>query len=285
MIGVGQIGRPGIVSARRGSPLALDALSAIVAYSTRRLRTAYVGPCMRVRRSSDNAETDIGFGSDGWIDQAALLTHAASGSSFVVTWYDQSENTRNATQAVAGNQPRIVNSGVVEVMGGRAAPLFLGQATATFLDTGDVLNQNFTAVCVARAPALVASSFPTLYSRGTTGAQGATFMSPSVPNLSVRFGAAANEAVWTGFTAGTNHVVSAFHSAALRWVRGDSNAPITDTTVLTPDDALRRLRIGSNAGAAAAATFPGWIGEIAVFQSDLGQSESVLHANLMARWL
>jgi hypothetical protein len=32
-----------------------------IAYSVRRLLTTYTGPCMRVRRSSDDAEQDIGF--------------------------------------------------------------------------------------------------------------------------------------------------------------------------------------------------------------------------------
>lgn len=35
-------------------------------------------------------------------------------SAFITTWYDQSGNARNATQANAALQPRIVNSGVIE---------------------------------------------------------------------------------------------------------------------------------------------------------------------------
>jgi hypothetical protein len=93
---------------------------AAAAYSLRKLRQQYNGPAIRVRRSSDNAETDIGFATntDG-IDTVALLAFTGANSGFVTTWYDQSGNGRNAAQATAVNQPRIVDAGVVETDGGR----------------------------------------------------------------------------------------------------------------------------------------------------------------------
>lgn len=80
-------------------------------WSTRLLRSGYVGPCLRVRRSSDNAEADIGFGSDGNLDLVALAAHVGGGSGYVVTWYDQSVTPRNATNATANAQPLIVAAG------------------------------------------------------------------------------------------------------------------------------------------------------------------------------
>jgi hypothetical protein len=86
--------------------------NADVAYSLRLLRTAYSGNAIRVRRSSDNTEQDIGFvGND--LDTASLLTFCGAGNGFVTTWYDQSENTRNATQTTAIFQPQIVLSGAL----------------------------------------------------------------------------------------------------------------------------------------------------------------------------
>lgn len=256
----------------------------IAAFSTRRVRTAWGGPCMRVRRSTDDAPALIGFLPDGSFDEAALLAHCGLGDGFVAEWFDQSGNGWHAAQATAANQPRIVSGGTIERMGTRAAPRFLGQATATFLDTPDFLNQGFTVVSASRASAGVASSFPAIYSRGTTGAHGVTFMNPNNTNLSVRFGGTTNEAVWAGFTAPANHVVSAYHSTALRRARGNSDVAVTETTALTADDALRRFRIGSSAGGTAAATFPGWVGELLVFQSDLGASEAVVHPDVLATW-
>ena len=94
---------------------------AAAAYSLRKLRTAYAGSAIRVRRSSDNAEADIGFTTAGDLDTVALLAHCGAGNGFVTTWYDQTTNTRNAIQATAANQPRMVNAGVVETVSGRPA--------------------------------------------------------------------------------------------------------------------------------------------------------------------
>ena len=93
-------------------------VAAARAYGGRKLASAYAGAAMRVRRSSDSTEQDIGFVS-GNLDTAALLAFAGSGSAFVVTWYDQSGNARNHTQATTSKQPRIVNAGVLDALNGK----------------------------------------------------------------------------------------------------------------------------------------------------------------------
>jgi hypothetical protein len=107
---------------------------AAAAYSLRKLRTAYAGSAIRVRRSSDNTEQDIGFTALNVLDEAALTTFCGVGNGFVTTWYDQSGNARNATQATAANQPRIVNSGVVELQIDKPALRFI-LANQQFLRT------------------------------------------------------------------------------------------------------------------------------------------------------
>jgi hypothetical protein len=84
--------------------------NAAAAYSLRKLRTAYTGNAIRVRRSSDNTEQDFGF-VNNVLDTASLLTFCGAGNGFVTTWYDQSGNARNSTQTTAANQPQIVSSG------------------------------------------------------------------------------------------------------------------------------------------------------------------------------
>jgi hypothetical protein len=103
----------------------LDTYSgAAVAYSAaRRLATAYTGALIRVRRSSDNAEQDIGYDTNNVLDQSALTTFVGANNGFVVTIYDQSGNAKNATQATAINQPRIVNSGSIDLANGLPAML------------------------------------------------------------------------------------------------------------------------------------------------------------------
>jgi hypothetical protein len=94
-------------------------VSAAAAYSLRQVRSAYTDPTIRVRRSTDNAEADIGFTASGDLDTTTLLTFVGSGNGFVTTWYDQSGNGRNATQTDSNRQPRIVSNGVIETQNGR----------------------------------------------------------------------------------------------------------------------------------------------------------------------
>ena len=87
----------------QNTPL-LDTYSgAAAAYSLRLLdSTAYVGSAIRVRRSSDNTEQDIGFNVFGELDTVSLLAFAGTGDAFVKTWYDQSGNSNDATQTNDG---------------------------------------------------------------------------------------------------------------------------------------------------------------------------------------
>jgi hypothetical protein len=86
--------------------------NAAAAYSLRKLRAAYTGSAIRVRRSSDNTEQNIGFVNNE-LDTSSLTTFCGAGNGFVTTWYDQSGNAINALQTTAANQPQIVSSGSV----------------------------------------------------------------------------------------------------------------------------------------------------------------------------
>ena len=87
-----------------------DYPGAAAAYSLRQLSSTYSGDSIRVRRASDNAESDIGFVS-GQLDTSTLETFCSGTDGFVTTWYDQSGNNRDVVQSTAANQPQIVSSG------------------------------------------------------------------------------------------------------------------------------------------------------------------------------
>lgn len=98
--------------------------NAAAAFSLRKLRTDYTGSAIRVRRSSDNTEQDIGFTAFGELNASSLTSFCGSGNGFVTTWYDQSGNARNATQTTAANQPQIVSSGNVITQNGKSSIYF-----------------------------------------------------------------------------------------------------------------------------------------------------------------
>lgn len=89
---------------------------AAAAYGLRKLRSAYTGSAIRVRRSSDSTEQDIGFTPGGDLDITALLDFVGTGSGYVKTWYDQSGNSKDASQSTTTLQPRIVNAGSLDTL-------------------------------------------------------------------------------------------------------------------------------------------------------------------------
>ena len=113
-----------------------DYTNAEAAYSLRALNSAYTGSAIRVRRSSDNAEQDIGLLYDGSLDTTALLSFVGASNGFISKWYDQSGSGNDATQSTASSQPKIVSSGILELLNGKPS--------VNFINTGDKINLNST---------------------------------------------------------------------------------------------------------------------------------------------
>jgi hypothetical protein len=91
------------------SPFPFDSVDDL-AFSIRKINPSYSGYCMRIRRSTDNAELDIGFnGVD--LDTSAISTFCGTGIGYVVKWYDQSGNSNDMFNTTAVNQPFIYNNG------------------------------------------------------------------------------------------------------------------------------------------------------------------------------
>jgi hypothetical protein len=111
-VGVG-VGRQRFGSGASYVGLLDDYPGASAAYSVRLLRGGYTGNAIRVRRSSDNAEQNIGFDGSGNLDTSTLTSFCSGTNGFVTTWYDQSGNGLNAVQTTAASQPQIVSSGSI----------------------------------------------------------------------------------------------------------------------------------------------------------------------------
>ena len=112
-----------------------------LAYSVRKLRTAYTGSCMRVRNES-SVELDIGFDSSGNLDESTLITHCGGGDGFVVKWYDQSGNGGDVEQGVKTNQPQIVSSGAVLKENGK--PIVTGRTVSAVGSSLELITPKIT---------------------------------------------------------------------------------------------------------------------------------------------
>jgi hypothetical protein len=104
-----------------------DYPNAAAAYSLRKLDKDYTGSAIRVRRSNDNTEQDIGFTSNGDLDTASLKTFVGANSGFVTTWYSQGDSASlDFTQTTAASQPRIINAGTIDRRNGDPSVFFDG---------------------------------------------------------------------------------------------------------------------------------------------------------------
>jgi hypothetical protein len=123
--------------------------NAAAAYALRKINPAYAGNCIRVRESAGNTEANIGFDANGDLDKAAMLSHCGANSGYVVTWFDQSGNAVDVTQATAGSQPQIVSSGVILANGSSPKIRFSTQTLAGTLGSAIAAN-SFTVAGVVK---------------------------------------------------------------------------------------------------------------------------------------
>ena len=129
-----------------------DYTGATAAYSLRRINANYTGNCIKVRNDS-GTQLDIGFVGD-YLDTASLSTHCGSGGGQITVWYDQSGNSRDASQSTVSAMPTIFSSGSLNEVNSKAAISFDGGdrllTASTQLHTGP-----FYATCVVQSPSSI----------------------------------------------------------------------------------------------------------------------------------
>jgi hypothetical protein len=146
---------------QNASSLLLDTYTtSTVAYSLRKLTNAYTGSAIRVRRSSDNAEQDIGFVANV-LDTATLLSFCLATNGFVTKWYSQiGGSTFDALQATALKQPKIVSAGVLNTKNGKASCNFTSTSSQALVTSAGVavMTGQFLSCAVGSTTTIAASS-------------------------------------------------------------------------------------------------------------------------------
>jgi len=93
---------------------------AAAAYSVRQLSDKAV-IAMRIRRDSDDEETNIGWDTNGDLDTTAISDFCGTANGYVTRWWDQSTNGVHADQATDASQPQIYNGTAVITEHGKPA--------------------------------------------------------------------------------------------------------------------------------------------------------------------
>ena len=261
----------------------LDAYpSAAAAYSTRLLRGAYYGSsAIRVRRSSDNTELNIGFTTSGNLDTSALTTFAGGGDAFVTTWYDQSGNTRNSLQSTAGNQPQIVSAGSVLLQNGKPSIQF---ASGSLAGLEGVWSQTLTTESNFGVFAMNNAS----YNYGRVLSQGgngndydAGAYIPIIRNAllqevcSFTSGGVAS----VGITYDTQTLVSSIHSGTQVANKVNNNAEVTAAGALNLN--VTRTSIGAQTSTSSGTGYlDGTVQEIVIYYSDQTVNKTGISTNI-----
>jgi hypothetical protein len=273
--------------------LLLDQYSgAAAAYSLRKLRTAYTGNAIRVRRSNDNTEQDIGFTASGDLDTASLKTFVGANSGFVTTWYDQSTNADNVRNTVAANQPRIVNAGTVERIAGEPSIFFDGSDDRLSVTTTNTLISKFNGEDKPVSNFAVinktnTNTIGTIFAFGSNINQNPLIRGVFTNTATVQFqiradaGGLISITSTNTYSANTNYIYSVFQSGTNVnfYVNTTDYTPVTNTTnvgALT----LTAFAIGTLSRGSPQDFFGGYISENIIYDSSQSSNRTGIESNI-----
>ena len=257
---------------------------AAAAYSLRLLDCYYAGSAIRVRRSSDNTEQDIGF-VNGNLDTASLKTFVGTGGTdngFVVTWYDQSGNSRNATQSTASFQPQIVFSGVINRNLGK--PAIFGDGSDDVLKVSLSLSSNLIytfSVATRESGGRTDGRFLSFGNDGshdwnTTSAWAAITVNSTTSAYTYRNSAQIANA---STTLGTSYLYYAYLNGSSGGIAINNNSPSTGSTSAT-SISTSQFAIFAAVWASTLGEFKGDIQEVIVYTSDASSNRSGINSNI-----
>jgi len=248
----------------------LDTYSgASVAYSLRLLRTDYTGNAIKVRRSDDNEEQDIGFRNNE-LDTSTLETFSLGSDCFVTTWYDQSGNTINATNSTAANQPKIVSSGTTITDNGKPCIDFDGSADALEFEELILGNSNWY------INAVYDSTRTNLEDYLLYGDNGATRI--RMYETTARFYISNNSYSYNVGNHRNTQDLFTFEADDSRYLRVYKNGDEKGTAqTINVDHSFKPFSLGQSGNAR---TIKGFVQEIVIYNSDQSSNRSGIETNI-----
>ena len=253
----------------------LDTYSgAAAAYSLRLLDTSYTGDAIVVRRASDNTTQNIGFVNNE-LDTATLESFCSGTDGFVTTWFDQSGQGNDATNASASSQPKIVDAGVLVTDNGKPAVDFDG--VNDFIETGVV---NFGGVITAFIAAQSTSVTDDYYFDGQGSNNRFALYSTSGNNqyqlfTSSSIGGVNTFNLTTKATAGSNNLLYLLKNGASSQIAENGGTAATGT--LTTDDFVG-ITIGARFNNIQ--TYADKMREFIVYPSDQSANRTAIETNI-----
>jgi len=250
------------------------------AYAFSKLRQSYTGYAIRIRRDSDNAELDIGFDVNGYLDTSAIQTfQGGAANTRLVTWYDQSGNGNDITQTTASLQPYVANTAGGWSMyspaysGSNRYGAFFG---ATYFQTTDFYDASgFSSILVLRPfQQAIGEQAPFNIYDGSSSAVGHLMNRTVTGRYSIRHDATSKgTSGLQGVSEGFNYIITDFKNASNFDVYLD-NSPMVGTDAGRIDTSGSYIGTLDNTGSY---DLYGYIYCLVFYQSDQGGSSTSIY--------
>lgn len=273
---------------------ALDAFAApFRAHSLRRTLSAYTGPLIKVRRSSDNTTLEVGATSTGDLDTAALLSFVGSSDGFVETFYDQGPTGRHLSQATAANQPRIVAGGVLDSVNGKPALVFDGVSDLLVNPTAGLFAAAAATVAAVMKSNSNAVANATVFAESRTANNNGFWRAirGSSANWNVQATDDAGTALWASTAAGSNLFDLAHHQAVYIEAGGQINtwkdgAPVHAAIAAARAGATTPVQttLGAHSGSSATSFYNGAVQELVAWSSAQAASRGAIEDAQSTYW-
>lgn len=261
----------------------VDAYSPVEAFSMFKLNSTST-VCIRVRRSSDNTELDIGF-ANNFIDTSALLTFVGASNGFIIKWYNQGTGgaTYDHSQGSAANQPRIVSSGVIDLSGGIASPLFISGASQFLECSVAVTTENSDVFVVGEKHTNVAvSAMFSMYGGATNKyRQIGNGVSATTIGVVVRNTTAFSAEVASSIN--TQYLMEGTYTAALRTLYVNGASAATNASASADFTTTKHLIGGLTDVNSTATKWIGHVSEVIRFATDQTTNRAAITANINSR--
>jgi hypothetical protein len=239
-------------------------------WGLRAYKGALVGTkCVRLRRDSDNTESDFNTLLDGTLDTASITTFKGSANLFVTKLYDQSVNGPDLVQVTMANQPSFTLNGLgsLPIMSFAAASSTALSATSP----GVTIAQPFSVSAVAR-------SSPTNTGKTIWGTAG--------PNNQMQFSAANQVMIYTGTALIATAADNTYHALGglFNSTSSDMNVDGTPTTGDAGTQGLSNSVVVIGAWGGGGGYMDGQILEVGVWPSNIDSSFAALSTNQHTYW-